>query len=467
MKHPRLILFTLLLSLVVNTSLANNRLYPANSIHCINAVTETIYEWDPMREGNQQRNIYYHYYTGNDTIVDGKPCVMLWKYCENSPKEKELRFLCEENGLISCKYPLADGSYSDWKILFEFPEGGWVKGESYIVGLYHGEPADAELDPTPYTLLNGEETQIAYAGTLIHGIGYNNWPFLEYWEFSDFEYPSKMQPYSFYRNDELLWGRPATHGPFFPTNSIRCTNMVTSLFSNDTTYYNLYTGGDTIVDGKECVQLWEYCTDTPEQLKQYLLLEEADKVYIKYSTSANDEWHLLYDFSLPVWYVGDCIEDTEYGQLAIESIDTITLLNGKIRQVANCSNGSLIHGMGYAGQPFFSQINRQSPTNGEVCQPVSFYYWNELLWGKEIPKKCNERFFPANGVHTTNVYYGPKYSFDFGIIEPRDTIYYNQWIGNDTIVDGRECVVVWNNRGGVVKRFGVIYESPSQHPQAT
>ena len=459
MRRVLNILLLGLVDLVTNRSFADNRFFPANSVRCTNVSEIKTDEYDPINGKYKVKPIYHHYYTGNDTIVDGKPCVMLWKYCENSPKEKELRFLCEENGLISCKYPLADGSYSDWKILFEFPEGGWVKGESYIVGLYHGEPADAELDPTPYTLLNGEETQIAYAGTLIHGIGYNNWPFLEYWEFSDFEYPSKMQPHSFYRNDELLWGRPATHGPFFPTNSIRCTNMVTSLFSNDTTYYNLYTGGDTIVDGKECVQLWEYCTDTPEQLKQYLLLEEADKVYIKYSTSANDEWHLLYDFSLPVWYVGDCIEDTEYGQLAIESIDTITLLNGKIRQVANCSNGSLIHGMGYAGQPFFSQINRQSPTNGEVCQPVSFYYWNELLWGKEIPKKCNERFFPANGVHTTNVYYGPKYSFDFGIIEPRDTIYYNQWIGNDTIVDGRECVVIWHNLGGVVKRFGVIYES--------
>ena len=454
MSYRRFVLLISFFALVANKSFAEHHFFPANSIHCINAVTETIYEWDPMREGNQQRNIYY---TGNDTIVDGKPCVMLWKYCENTPKEKELRFLCEENGLISCKYPLAEGGYSDWKILFEFPEGGWKEGEEFVEGYLHGKPISAKPSLDTYALLNGEEIQVCF-GRLMYGLGYNDWPFFEYREYSKGD-NNEMRPYSFYRNDELLWGRPATHGPFFPTNSIRCTNMVTSLFSNDTTYYNLYTGSDTIVDGKECVQLWEYCTDTPEQLKQYLLLEEADKVYIKYSTSANDEWQLLYDFSLPVWYVGDCIEDTEYGQLAIESIDTITLLNGKIRQVANCSNGSLIHGMGYAGQPFFSQINRQSPTNGEVCQPVSFYYWNELLWGKEIPKKRNERFFPANGVHTTNVYYGPKYSFDFGIIEPRDTLYYNQWIGNDTIVDGRECVVVWNNRGGVVKRFGVIYES--------
>lgn len=136
-----------------------------------------VHRYDPIRNEYGHRPIYYHYYTGNDTIVDDKPCVMLWKYCADTPEEKELRFLCEEDGLISYKYPLAEGGYSDWKILYEFPEGGWKKGESYIIGLYQGKPDKAELDPIPYTLLNGEETQIAYGNSLIYGIGYNNWPF--------------------------------------------------------------------------------------------------------------------------------------------------------------------------------------------------------------------------------------------------------------------------------------------------
>ena len=454
MKNSVRIFLSMLMLLCCISLYAEHRIYPANSIHCVNVVTKTIYEWDPMVGGNQQKDTYYHYYTGNDTIVDGKPCVMLWKYCEDTPKEKELRFLCEEEGVISYKYPLAEGGYSDWKILYEFPEGGWKDGESYIIGLYQGKPDDIEIYPKPYTLLNGEETQIALEGSLIYGIGYNNWPFLEYWEFSDFEYPSKMQPHSFYRNDTLLWGKPATHGPFFPAHSIRCTNMVTSLFGRDTTYYNIYTGGDTIVDGKECVQLWQYCTDTPEELEMSLLHEVDDKVYIRYTDDG--EWNLLYDFSLPVWYVGDSLE-AGYGAVAVELIDTITLLNGKKRQVANgVANGGLIHGIGYAYAPYFNL-----PYTIAECQsghPVSFYCWNKLLWGKELPKKRKERFFPANGVYASNRNISHRHNFEDLTIE-FDTLYYDVWTGNDTIVDGRECVAVWKNIEGEVMLHGVIYES--------
>ena len=457
MKHPRAIFIALLLGLLTLGVQANNRFYPANSIRCTNVSEIETDEYDPINRKYKKRFIYYHYYTGNDTIVDGSPCVMLWKYSSEAPKEKELRFIREVEGVVSCKYPLAEGGYSDWVIMFEFPYGGWIEGEMYIDGLINGEPAIFPAYPITYTLLNGENIQLNF-NSLMYGIGYNDWPFLEIRNFGE---TSDMRPYNYYRNDTLLWGEQTLKRErFFPANSIRCTNMETSMYSNDTIYYNLYTGSDTIVDGKECVQLWKYYTDTPESLEQYLLLEEADKVYIKYSTSENAEWQLLYDFSLPVWYVDDSIEDAEFGRLAIESIDTITLINGKTRQVANYEyGGKLIYGMGYADEPFFALINRLAPDNGKVYHPVSFYYYNQLLWGKEIPKKREQRFFPANGVHTTNVYHGPKYSEDFEIIEARDTIYYNQWTGNDTIVDGRECVVVWSNRGGVAKRYGVIYES--------
>ena len=445
-------IFISALMLLCSISLyAEHRIFPANSIHCVNVVTKTICEWNPMQGGNQQKNTYYHYYTGNDTIVDGKTCVMLWQYCEDTPKEKELRFLCEENGLISYKYPLAEGGYSDWRILFEFPIGGWKEGEKYVEGYFMGEPHSTTPDLSPYTLLNGEETQMSY-DMLIYGIGYIDWPFFEYRDFSEGR-NNTMQPYSFYRNDTLLWGKPATHGPFFPANSIRCTNMVTSLFNSDTIYYNIYTGGDTIVDGKECVQLWQYCTDTPDSLEQYLLHEVDDKVYIKYSAYGNDEWQLLYDFSLPVWYVGDSIEAAANTHLIIESIDTITLLNGKIRQVAN---KGLIHGIGNAHEPYFNLLYCIS--EGEQCQPVSFYYWNELLWGKELPKKREELFFPANEVYTTN----EIINFSYNLEEQRkeyDTIRYNVWTGNDTIIDGRKCVAVWNNIKDSIKLHGIIYES--------
>ena len=368
MKNSVRIFLSMLMLLCCISLYAEHRIYPANSIHCVNVVTKTIYEWDPMVGGNQQKDTYYHYYTGNDTIVDGKPCVMLWKYCEDTPKEKELRFLCEENGLISYKYPLPEGGYSDWTILFEFPEGGWIEGESYTDGYFNGEPSSAKAIVSTCTLLNGEEIQTNF-GKLMYGIGYNDWPFFEYREYTNGA-SKDLRPFNFYRNDTLLWGKPATHGPFFPAHSIRCTNMVTSLFGCDTTYYNIYTGGDTIVDGKECVQLWHYCTDTPEELEMSLLHEVDDKVYIRYTDDG--EWYLLYDFSLPVWYVGDSLE-AGYGAVAVELIDTITLLNGKKRQVANgVANGGLIHGIGYAYAPYFNLP--YTIAEGQSGHPVSFYY---------------------------------------------------------------------------------------------
>ena len=135
MKHPRAIFIALLLGLMANISLAEHRFYPANGIRCTNVSEIETDEYDPINRKYKVKRIYYHYYTSNDTIVDGKPCVMLWKYCADTPKEKELRFLCEEEGLISYKYPLADGSYSDWKILFEFPNGGLLE----LVSLGHAQ----------------------------------------------------------------------------------------------------------------------------------------------------------------------------------------------------------------------------------------------------------------------------------------------------------------------------------------
>ena len=447
-------IFLSALMLLCSISLyAEHRFFPANSIRCANVTTERTNEYDPVNNKYKTKYIYYHYETGNDTIVDGKPCVMLWKYCSETPKEKELRFLCEENGLVSYKYPLAEGGYSDWTILFEFPEGGWIEGESYTDGYFNGEPSSAKAIVSTCTLLNGEEIQTNF-GKLMYGIGYNDWPFFEYREYTNGA-SKDLRPFNFYRNDTLLWGKPATHGPFFPAHSIRCTNMVTSLFSRDTTYYNIYTGGDTIVDGKECVQLWHYCTDTPEELEMSLLHEVDDKVYIRYTDDG--EWNLLYDFSLPVWHVGDSIEHAESYRIPIESVDTITMLNGKKRQVANgIANGGLIHGIGRA---YYSYFNL--PYSIAECQsshPVSFYYWNQLLLGKELPKEREDRFFPANEVYTSSRLISHSHNFEDFTIE-FDTIDYNIWTGNDTIVDGRQCVTLWSNSTDTIKLYGLIYES--------
>lgn len=128
MKHPRAIFIALLLGLLTLGVQANNRFCPANSIRCTNVSEIKTDEYDPINHKYKVKRTYYHYYTGNDTIVDGSPCVMLWKYSSEAPKEKELRFIREVEGVVSCKYPLAEGGYSDWVIMFEFPYGGWIEG---------------------------------------------------------------------------------------------------------------------------------------------------------------------------------------------------------------------------------------------------------------------------------------------------------------------------------------------------
>ena len=463
MKTSVRISISVIMLLCSITLYAEHRFFPANSIRCANVTTERTNEYDPINNKYKTKYIYYHYETGNDTIVDGKPCVMLWKYCSEDPEEeKELRFLCEEDGLISYKYPLAEGGYSDWTILFEFPKGGWIEGESYIDGYFYGEPSSAKARVSTYTLLNGEEIQTNF-GRLMYGIGYNDWPFFEYREYTNGA-SKNLRPFNFYRNDTLLWGEPLKREPIFPAHGIRCTNMVTNPNDNSVRYYNLYTGGDTIVDGRKCVQLWEYYTDTLEQeytcqtLKYHLLHEDYGKVYIKYY--AEGEWILLYDFTEFEWEKGDCLlmPESNSTPVAIESLDTITLNDGTIRQVAKYDHGELIYGMGYAGAPFFEALTSLGVEKDELRTPVNFYCYDQLLWGKELPKKHELRFFPANAVYATNRYYNARYDENHNPIENAGEFTYNVWTGNDTIVDGRESVVLWHNKAGYTQRYGVIYE---------
>lgn len=457
MKKMQLILFSLLFGILASNAIAQNRYYPANSIRCTNVLEQETDEYDPINREYKKKYTYYHYYTGNDTIVDGSPCVMLWKYSSEAPQAKELRFVREVEGVVSMKMPLPEGGYSDWIVMFEFPYDGWVKGEKYIDGWYNGEIAHCTAFLSTGNLLNGENVQILCL-VLMYGIGYNDWPFFEPRDFAE---KSDIRPYNYYRNDVLLWGEQALkYEKFFPAYGIRCTNSVTSLGSNeDTIYYNFYTGGDTIVDGKECVQLWEYCTDTPEKLTQHLLHETGGKVYIR--RSSDNEWRMLYDFALPQWSAGDNIAYApDESTSTIESVDAVTLLNGDMRQVANLEDGSrLIYGLGYADEPFFGLFNCYGFDNGEKYNPINFYYYNKLIWGEELAKKREQRFFPANGIYATTKCTGP--SWDHTVekpIEHRETIYFDTWTGNDTIVDGRECVTIWNNYDNTINFGGVVYE---------
>ena len=168
---------------------------------------------------------------------------------------------------------------------------------------------------------------------------------------------------------------------FFPANSIRCTNAIIAKYYNDTVYYSLHTGNDTIIDGKNCVLLW--CSLTPDE--PCFIHEDGGKVYINYNFyNYEGEWEMLYDFSLHEWHVGDKIYDALNGNrsLPIDSVSTITLKNGEQRQVAHYdNNATLIYGLGFIDEPFFEIYNRLYPEDGSYAYPVDFYYNDELLWG--------------------------------------------------------------------------------------
>ena len=206
---------------------------------------------------------------------------------------------------------------------------------------------------------------------------------------------------------------------FFPANSIRCTNAIIAKYYTDTVYYSLHTGNDTIIDGKNCVLLW--CSLTPDE--PFLIHEDGGKVYINYNFyNYEDEWEMLYDFSLHEWHVGDKIYDALNGNrsLPIDSVSTITLKNGEQRQVAHYdNNATLIYGLGFIDEPFFEIYNRLAPDDGSYAYPVDFYYNDELLWGnnknEDIPttsrtylvtedKQWAVCTYSFRGDHWTNTY---------------------------------------------------------------
>ena len=241
---------------------------------------------------------------------------------------------------------------------------------------------------------------------------------------------------------------------FFPANSIRCTNVITVNFAEmdqtvpkETIYYEMWTGNDTIVDGKPCVTLWQQfdrdittITDHPHKAFTPELegvIYEADNgyVYFKYMNDDGNDWEFLYDFSSPNRNEGDTIclgmndmEETIYE--GIDQISTCTLHNGIEVQVAE----GLMYGIGYQSYPFFFpnymwvMINAYVP----IYDPINFYRNGELLWGVpyDMHSKlaANEQDLDVDGkkwhIRTQVPYIDDRYTNDVFM-----------WIEGDTIVE--------------------------------
>lgn len=241
---------------------------------------------------------------------------------------------------------------------------------------------------------------------------------------------------------------------FFPANSIRCTNVITVNFAEmdqtvpkETIYYEMWTGNDTIVDGKPCVTLWQQfdrdiTTITNHPHKAFTpelegVIYEADNgyVYFKYMNDDGNDWKFLYDFSSPNRNEGDTIclgmndmEETIYE--GIDQISTCTLHNGREVQVAE----GLMYGIGYQSYPFFFpnymwvMINAYVP----IYDPINFYRNGELLWGVpyDMHSKlaANEQDLDVDGkkwhIRTQVPYIDDRYTNDVFM-----------WIEGDTIVE--------------------------------
>ncbi len=241
---------------------------------------------------------------------------------------------------------------------------------------------------------------------------------------------------------------------FFPANSIRCTNVITVNFAEmdqtvpkETIYYEMWTGNDTIVDGKPCVTLWQQfdrdiTTITNHPHKAFTpelegVIYEADNgyVYFKYMNDDGNDWKFLYDFSSPNRNEGDTIclgmndmEETIYE--SIDQISTCTLHNGREIQVAE----GLMYGIGYQSYPFFFpnymwvMINAYVP----IYDPINFYRNGELLWGVpyDMHSKlaANEQDLDVDGkkwhIRTQVPYIDDRYTNDVFM-----------WIEGDTIVE--------------------------------
>ena len=241
---------------------------------------------------------------------------------------------------------------------------------------------------------------------------------------------------------------------FFPANSIRCTNVITVNFvemdqtvPKETIYYEMWTGNDTIVDGKPCVTLWQQfdrdiTTITNHPHKAFTpelegVIYEADNgyVYFKYMNDDGNDWKFLYDFSSPNRNEGDTIclgmndmEETIYE--CIDQISTCTLHNGREVQVAE----GLMYGIGYQSYPFFFpnymwvMINAYVP----IYDPINFYRNGELLWGVpyDMHSKlaANEQDLDVDGkkwhIRTQVPYIDDRYTNDVFM-----------WIEGDTIVE--------------------------------
>ena len=196
---------------------AEQRFFLANSVRCLNAM---IFNYAKDKEDNiieiSPDTVYIDIWTGNDTIVDGKECVVLWKkigrdmseygyYVDVKPNVPFYDGVVyeAENGYVYFRSRYSD---SDWTILYDFSNSDWEIGDSLYIfdDEYDGPFYEVIRNLSTYTLFNGEKVSVANG--LMYGIGYNNRPFFTPMYMANLYSPEEI-PVEFYRDGVLLYQR--------------------------------------------------------------------------------------------------------------------------------------------------------------------------------------------------------------------------------------------------------------------
>ena len=380
-----------------------------------------------------KETIYYEMWTGNDTIVDGKPCVTLWQHFDRDittmyPRCKaftpQLAGVIYEadNGYVYFKY--SDDDSSDWEFLYDFSSTNRKKGDTICLGTNDMEETVYEsIDQiSTCTLHNGREVQVAE--DLMYGIGYQSYPYFfpNYMWIMINAYVPIYAPVNFYRNGELLWGTPYDMNSKLVANELdldvdgKRWHIRTQVPYIDVRNINdvfMWVEGDTIVEDIRYKKLYKQTRNVKDSsmgtTEVGYCRQEGDKYY------QNGE--LMFDFGLPEGGTFITLRDEV---LTVRRIGNITLDDGISRKylmvVSEEEETDTLHDADYwvegIGSLKMGVFTNDFLSDGLVKELQSCSYNGKYIYNRFIPDSYRPHTKRGYGI-----YYGDTYLYRYTINE--------------------------------------------------
>ena len=192
---------------------------------------------------------------------------------------------------------------------------------------------------------------------------------------------------------------------FYKANSlkVRCHYYIHDYLGQyeyawDLFYGEMWTGNDTIVDGRHSVALWGREDGCPEKLLGCIYEDENGYVWRKEESSLiftdnvlesaefKDQWTFLDDFSQPTWNVGDSIEVCDHAcrwnehrtiRISDSKLSMVTLLNGEsVPQYF-----THVYGIGSIEAPL--ENDQVIGMSGITCDILGYWRNGVLLYAEE------------------------------------------------------------------------------------